>query len=513
MKKNNPKDEWKVIRFIIIVFNKIAAFFKYFIGAINKNREGKYSPFIIGMGAGLLSLILLVIMLFVPPFLGMSDDGSFSRVINPVGIYHREDTSENLYFNYYVKDYLSLAPQEKSFSNPTGLRMLVNAAKWVDEAFTRDSIFDLRFLAVFYSLLYIAAIVILIKQASKRAETFTESVAIGLAGVLIFSDVSYLAYFSSFFLEPLLFIAVLFCTGAALGLQNEKNNTFYLIVYTFFGIVITTMEKEYALTGIFLGILGVKFVFIGKSFLWKAGCFTSVLLLFLSVMVSLAYSPDSFTQSSKYHAMTRGVLLQATDPDKTLKEFGIDGSYSILTDTNANEQYPLLNPDNAALQNGFYDRYNVAEISYYYLRHPKSMIAMLDISVKAAFNIRRDYSGNYEKSAGMPKMAKSLTWSFWSNFKTNSAPKTIGFLVVMLVAVFILFRQKSVRIINYYRQRNSIPLETMLIIFFIGLSNAIVAIVNSGDAEMTQHLFLFSVSIDILIYFCFAEVLHKLRIL
>ncbi len=513
MKKNNQKDEWKVIRFIIFIFNKIAFFFKYFIGGINKNREGKYSPFIIGAGAGLLSLILVIIMLFLPPFLGMSDDGSFSRLINPVGIYHRDDTSENLYFNYYVKDYLSLVPQAGGMSNLTGPHMLVYVAKWVDKAFTHDSIFDLRFLAALYCLLYIAAIVILVKQAAKRAKTFTESVVIGLAGVLIFSDVSYITYFSSFYTEPLLFIAVLFCTGAALALQNEKHSTFYLMLYTFFGIVIITIEKEYALTGIFLGILGVKFVFIGKSFFWKASSITAVLLLFLSVMVSVTYSPDSFTQSSKYHAMTRGVLLQSTDPDKTLREFGIDGTYAILSDTNANEQYPLINPDDKALQNGFYDRYNGAEISYYYLKHPKSMLAMLDISVKAALNIRRDFSGNFEKSAGMPKMAKSLFWSFWSNFKTNSAPKTIGFLVVMLFAIVILFRQKSVRINTYYRQRNSIPLETMLIIFFIGLSNAIVTIVNSGDAEMTQHLFLFSVSIDLLIYFCFAEVLHRLRIL
>ncbi len=511
MKKN--KDEWKKTRFIFSSLSKLAAFAKKTVTGLNKNREGKYSITVIGLGAGLLALLLLVIMLFVPPFLGMSDDGSFARRINPAGIYHREDTGENLYFNYYVREYLSLAPESGFFTGLTGQRALIFAAKGLDSLFTRDSIFDLRFLALIYGLLYIPAIVLLVKQAAYRVKTFTESVVMGLAGVVIFADVSYITYFSSFYTEPLVLISIIFCTGAALALQQEKHNMFYLIVYTIFGILLTTIENKYAIAGLFLGILGVKFMFVDKRLLWRSGCIVSVLLLFLSVMFSAGYAPSAYTLSSKYNAMTRGVLLQSTDPEETLREFGIDSSYTILADTSSNEQYPLLDPENKDLKQGFYDRYNPAEIAYYYLKHPKSLVAMLDISVKAAFNIRRDFSGNFEKGAGMPKMGRSLFWSLWSSFKTNSVPKTIGFLLVLLAAIVLLFRQKAVKIIGSYRQRSSIPLEVMLVIFFIGISNAIITIVNSGDAEMIQNLFLFSVSLDIIIYFSLAEVLHRLKIL
>ncbi len=511
MKKN--KDEWKKTRFIFSSLSKLAAFSKKTVTGLNKNREGKYSITVIGLGAGLLALLLLIIMLFVPPFLGMSDDGSFARRINPAGIYHREDTGENLYFNYFVREYLSLAPESGFFAGFTGQRALIFAAKGLDGLFTRDSIFDLRFLALIYGLLYIPAIVLLVRQAAYRVKTFTESVVIGLAGVIIFADVSYITYFSSFYTEPLVLISIVFCAAAALALQQERHNMFYLIVYTVFGSVLTTIENKYAIAGLFLGILGVKLVFMNKSLLWRAGCITSVLLLFFSVMFSAAYAPSSFTLSGKYNAMTRGVLLQSTDPEKTLREFGIEGAYSILADTSSNEQYPLVDPENKDLKQGFYDRYNSAEISYYYLKHPRSLVAMLDISVKAAFNIRRDYSGNFERGAGMPKMAKSLFWSMWSGFKTNSIPKTIGFLIVLLAAIVLLFRQKSVKIIGGYRQRSSIPLEVMLVIFCIGVSNAMITIVNSGDAEMIQNLFLFSVSLDLIIYFSLAEVLHRLKIL
>lgn len=511
MRKNS--EEWKVTRLIIMSLRKLGAFSKRAVSDINKNREGKYTKSFIGAAAGLFSLLLLVVMLFVPPYLGMSDDGSFAERINQEGIYHREDTRENLYFNYYTRDYLSLAPESGFLSGMTGLRALILAAKWLDGIFTRDSIFDLRFLALLYVLLYIPAIVLLVKQAAYRAKTFTESVVIGLAGVMIFADVSYITYFSSFYTEPLVFVSVLFCIGAALALQQERHNPFYLILYTAFGIILTAVENKYAIAGLFFGILGVRFVFIDKKPLWRAGCITAVLLLFLSVMFSAAYAPTSFTQSGKYHAMTRGVLLQSTDPEKTLREFGIDSSYSILADTSGNEQYPLLNTENKDLAQGFYDKYNSAEIAYYYLRHPGALVAMLDISVKAAFNIRRDYSGNYEKTAGLPKQAKSLFWSLWSSFKSKSIPKTIGFLIVLLVAIVLLFRQKSAGSDDSYRQRSTIPLAAMLVMFFIGVSNAVITIVNSGDAEMTQNLFLFGVSLDLIIYLSFSEVLHRLKIL
>jgi len=507
------KKEWNILRFLFASISKLAAFIKRNITKLNHNRDGKYSAEAVAFGASLISLLLLIMILFVPPVLGMSDDGSFSRVMNPAGIYHREDSNENLYFNYYVKDYLSLAAEESSLPNVTGQGILVLMAKWLDWFFTRDNIFDLRFLALLYTFLYFPAVFLLIKQAVKRAVTFTESIVIGLMGIFIFADVSYITYFSSFYTEPLVFISLLFCTGAALALQQEKQNLAYVALYSIFGVILTTIEVKYAVVGLILGILGVKFIILNKELIWKICSFTAVLALFLSSMFSLRYAPASFNESSKYHAMTRGVLLQSVDPEETLTEFGIDSSYSILTDTNSNDEYPLLNPDNKDLKEGFYDNYSSPEIAYYYLKHPGSLTAMLDISVKAAFNIRRDFSGNYEKSAGMPKMAKSIFWSFWSRFKAESIPKTIGFLVVLLAAVILLFRQKTTSLVKEYNPRGAIPLETMLAIFFIGISNAVITIVNSGDAELAKHLFLFSVSLDILIYFAFAQLLHKLRIL
>lgn len=505
MEQKNSSSDWKITRFIIISIKKALTFLKKWVRKLNEKSEGKYSPAFIGWSAAAVSLLILAIILFIPPYVGMADDGSFSRTANPAGIYHKEDTRENLYFNYYVREYLSLAPAEGAGKAFTSHELFLYAAKAMDALFTGDSVFDLRYLAFLYCLFYIPAIALLVRQAAASARTFSESVVIGAAGIFVFADVSYISYFSSFYPEPILYISILYCIGAALALREGKNAFLYLAVFTLSGSMLTTAENQCALAGIFLGGLGVRFLFVRKSISWRLACGSSVMLLFISMLVSLYYIPPTYTQASKYHAMTRGVLLQSTDPVKTLKEFGIDSAYSILTDTSSYEEYPEVNPDSKALTE-FYQKYSSAEITYYYLRHPGALGAMLDLSVKAAFNMRSSFTGNYEKSAGLPKMARSLFWSMWGNFKINSAPKTIGFIFVILLAVILLFNKRS-------KEKNYMSLEIMAVIFFIAISQAIITIVNSGDAELSQHLFLFGVSIDILIYFCFCELLHRLKII
>ncbi|MHB8061971.1 MAG: glycan biosynthesis hexose transferase WsfD, partial [Ruminiclostridium sp.] len=350
MNTHNQKDDWTVTRRILLNLKKIVITLKAWIDIVNKNREGKYTPTFIGWGGALVSAILLIVMLFVPPYLGMSDDGSFAREANPVGIYHMDNTDEDLYFNYYVKEYLTFAPDGASQVSISSQRLLIYAAKAIDAIFTHDNIFDLRFLALLYGILFIPAIALLIKQAAIKAKTFSESVVIGILGVLIFADVSYITYFSSFYTKPIMYIGIMLCVGAALALQEEKHNARYLIIYTISGILLTTSENQCATIGIFLGILSVGFIFINKNALWRLGCICSVLLLFVSVMVSIYYIPSTYNQASKYHAMTRGVLLQATDPERALKEFGINSSYAVLTDTSSYDYYPFVNPDNKVLE-------------------------------------------------------------------------------------------------------------------------------------------------------------------
>lgn len=109
-------------------------------------------------------------------------------------------------------------------------------------------------------------------------------------------------------------------------------------------------------------------------------------------------------------------------------------------------------------------------------------------------------------------MAKSLFWSGWSTFKENSAPKTIGYIVILVIGIVMLYgRSYSLR--PSENRRSTVVLDTLIMVLIICMSQAVISIVNSGDAELTQHCFLMGCGIDIMTYFVLVEILHKLNIL
>lgn len=497
-------------------FTRLLNRFRELRKRVNQRMESRYSPSIIALVVTCISVILLIIMLFLPNYLGVADDGSISKVMNGVGVSYLESDVDEIYNNYFVRVYSNvLTEYQMASSNLSSHIIIVKTAVWLDNLFTHDKYFDIRFLGLIYGLLYAPALWLFVRQACVRVKRFSEGMVIGIFGVLIFADVSYITYFNSFYPEALWFIAFLYCVGAGLASQEKRSGgkDFALLMLVMAsGLILVSSRQQCAVIGIILSAYILKLMFIRKHWLWVATCvITATFLSFFSLLCMIRLEND-FDVRSKFHAMTRGVLFQSDNPTETLEEFGIDPSYEMLTDASSYDYLPFVQAENVEVLQDFYDKYTVTDITAYYVRHPGKMFAMLDVAVKAAFSIRRSYCGNYEISVGLPKQAKSLFWSGWSTFKENSAPKTIGYVIILIAGIVLLYG-KSYSLRPKEDRRSTVVLDTLIMVVFVCFSQAIIAIINSGDAELIQHCFLLGFGIDIVSYFVLAEVLHKLNIL
>lgn len=511
---DSDKPESKTVRKI----NIIVSFFKK-IGTIrnkiNHRMEGKYSAKLIALCAAGIAAVIMVIMLFLPNYLGVADDGSVSRIMNSAGVYYLSSDVQDNYNNYFVKTYSNVLygfQIRDAYINSQVL--IVKAAVLLDDLLTGDVYFDIRFLGLIYGVLYVPAIYLLIKQACTRVKKFSEGIAIGFLGVLIFADVAYITYFNSFYPEAVWYISLMYCVGAALSFQNNRTGMkdfLSLLLFVVSGIVLITSRKQTACIGILLAVFSLKLLFARKNWMWGVICTgTAVFLTFLSLSSMLQLESD-FTDVSKFHAMTRGVLFESDNPGKTLKEFGIDQSYEMLTDVSAYDYLPFVESDNEILTKDFLNQYDTKDVALYYVRHPASFLGMLDVSIKSCFGIRREYCGNYEKSVGLPQRARSIFFCAWSTFKNNTAPKTIGFLLVLVIAIIMLYyRGYSLRPTK--DRRNTVFLDMMVVLLLICISQAAITIINSGDAEMVQHCFLVSYTMDIMIFYSLSEIVHKINI-
>ena len=224
------------------------------------------------------------------------------------------------------------------------------------------------------------------------------------------------------------------------------------------------------------------------------------------------FKKSSQTVNEKYDQMTRGVLFEATDPEKALAQFGIEARYSVLTDTYSTQSYPVVLPESGALDEGFLDRYTTADVTLYYLRHPIQLLGLFEVGVRNAFFTRTDYSGNYEQSSGMPARAKALFLSIWSTFKERSAPQTAASLLLLVVA-FLFFRRKADEKLESGREAASVYTMLSVLLFAAVTVELMTVVILSGDSLLLRQSFLMGCLIDLLAIMAYTEGLHRLKII
>ena len=482
---------------------------------LNTSMRTRYSP---NRLAGIVTAVcgaLAVLILFVPNYLGMGND---SVAYEKMGIYRLaylekdlEDFggAENAFFTRVYA--LSALERGAEFSIQGAL---VSFAKALDWFFTQDRLFDIRFLAFLYLILYLPGVFLVVKAALERVKNFSESLVLAVLGGIIFSDITYVAYFNSLYPDALLFILLLYMAGCALLLHRESGaQNLYALLLGLASVGFSLAVRRGYLGGVvmaFFMLMQLRHV-AGRGD--RALYVTVTTMMLMATVISFLSVKSEFDDTGKYHAMTRGVLLQSDNPARALEGMGIDVSYSVLAEDSLYAYYPTTQLSNPLIEQEFLGRYSQSDIALYYVSHPGSLLAMWDLGVKAAVNLRRDYCGNYEYSVGMPPMSKSLMCSVWSIFKQRSAPKTIGYVLVLLIAVFLTTGKKL-----FVRRAHATRWEythfmTCVCLLTTGMADMTYVIMHSGDAQLIQYNIVLGAVLDILLYFVAAELLHHLNVL
>lgn len=134
----------------------------------DRNMCERYRPARLAAVATAVLAIGVAVQLFLPPYLGMSNDGSFDNVMRDTGLACLHPDDPDRYFNYYERVYEITGTHGEAGTTPWLLRFFVRAAIALDVFFTRDLYFDMRWLAALYVLLYLGSAFLLIKGLLTR---------------------------------------------------------------------------------------------------------------------------------------------------------------------------------------------------------------------------------------------------------------------------------------------------------------------------------------------------------
>jgi hypothetical protein len=438
------------------------------------------------------------------PLIGMADNGDYYRIMLPNGLKHEQEWEEDDFFGYFNHKYDIL-----QYYNETGgdirstQSIIINIALALDNIFTKDIKFDIRFLAIISLSVLALALYWLVEFAEKMVLNKYLKYFLALLALIIFGDIGYIAYFNSFYGEAVAYPFFLLSVSALLKFSiDSEHGKRYLFIYFISSIIFMGSKNQLSLNGILsfslLGLLIFLKIENGKKILAVS---LGILLLSLSIFMYFLID-DNIYLINKYHMMTRGVMLHEPDLETVTEEIGLNKQFSLLAETVYFDRTPVIDPKDQLLLEDFYSRYDVISVALYYLKNPGAFSKLLRFGLKNSFTVRPEVIGNYERSVGFEYGYKTNFFSFWSNFKENHVPHSANFVYFFLLICLLLsinrlieYRKKDPAGIYFYSE------FVLLFVVLTGFSQVLVSFVGAGDADLKKHLFITTVSLDILFYY------------
>ncbi|WP_208985118.1 glycan biosynthesis hexose transferase WsfD [Maledivibacter halophilus] len=465
------------------------------------------------MKPSIFAVILLIVIggyaLFFQPLIGLADNGDFFRIMAPNDLKHEEDRDVNV-FGYFtnrydkLQYYNELKGRIKSTQN-----IIIQMAIKIDDFFTRDEKFDIRFQGGICLIILALGLYWMVDIIEKMTENKKLQYFLAAMAVIIFGDIGYLAYLNSFYGESISYPFFILSIAVILKFSFEKQiKARYLFIYFISSFLFMGSKNQFAVNGILSSMLmAALLMFKIKNYKKIIAVSLSVFFLISTALMYIIID-ENISLINKYHMMTRGVMLFEPDLEEVTKKVGLYEQYALLGETIYFDSTPIIHPKDELLLRNFYSNYDLISIVMYYFRTPKAFMKIMNLGLKNSFTIRPEVLGNFKKSGNKEFGEKARYFSLWSHFKDNRIPHDPGLIIMFLILCLALCIN---RILKYRENQNSQMYyysEIVLIyVFFTGFSQILVSLIGAGDTDLKKHLFITTVTLDILFYFNFAYAL------
>lgn len=442
-----------------------------------------------GVAVGLI-ILCAIVQLAIPPLVGLANNGDFAKFAGQFSLGPGPAPDSDLMHGYYI----SRLTFQRSHYWESGFSSSALIPIWLSVkagrlAISRDW-FDMRVLAMTYLTILALAAWILLTAADRLSASGRW--ALYILAVLSLADVSYVAYFSSFYGEPATFVFGLgFVACVLLSIENPTRASFAGVA-AFFILFATAKPQNAASAALFLPF-GFR---LRRQLPERNMRIAFVVCLALSLMVvgleARRLPQKNLVEVTYYASVFSEILMHSPEAAADLRELGVEPSLSRLAGTSPFE--PRSSADEMALENGFYDRVSYLRILRFYLHHPARLWGVIDRCSKSALLVRPE-SGNFEKRSGFPRFTHSQTFDLWYQLHARILPSSgagLGFILAVWLsaAVYLHLRSRS--------QRERFHAEWFVTLLAMATVQMIVVVVcHGGFVDTSRHLFLFAMLFDV----------------
>jgi hypothetical protein len=428
---------------------------------------------------------ILTWQLFVPPIVGLADQGDFARMIGRFG-YGPADKSEPYYIAFvprkFVRDPSFRVP---GLERPESEDLFVGFAVLLNKVISHDGTLDIEVIGLVHALAFLAAFwrLLVVTTGLRWAPV------LWVGALLILTDVGYAAYWNSFYAEPsscTFFLLVLAETIAIL--RGEGASPWAYARWSLWAALFVGAKFQNFPLAILLAPLALRLGMRSQIRAVKRVCIAGAVSIVVVALVESISFPKTLAPASAYDVFFLAILPESKTPVADLAWFKLDPelvSYSGTGAWSPGTGFPEL------VQRGILGReLTPASVARFWLLHPTRIWRRAKAVLPVAFSLRPEWCGNFERAAGYYPGARSSAFDLWSQFRERVLARIGKFLIVLLllspaVAIAAWFIQPGGRL----RIECVGSLSTCCIMAFL--------IAICGDAwDNVKHLFLFNLLLD-----------------
>jgi hypothetical protein len=426
---------------------------------------------------------ILTYQLFIPPIVGLADQGDFARIIGTFG-YAPADRSATIAFvaEKYIPDPAARKPE---WEQPSSEYLFAACAILLNKIVSPDNRLDIAVIGAVHVLAFLAAFARLLLVTKQ----YRASPILWIIGLVALTDVGYAAYWNSFYAEPASCIFFLLLAAESIAIYNsDQVSPRQIVLWSLWAIFFVMAKAQNAPLGILLTLFSVRLWWWTKERVARRLAILASTLIAAATLFNIVTIPARVQWADAYNHMFLAILPESRNPPSDLKAFGLEPALAKYSGTGA------WSPGSAfhdMVESGLLGKQIThAAIVRFYLQHPARIWRHAKTLLPIAFSLRPEWCGNFERTAGRPPGARSAAFTLWSGFH-EQVLRRIGKLILILLCLSPAIAATAW--IRFPARRRHIELFALLSICC--LTAFLVAAL--GDAwDNVKHLFLFNLMLD-----------------
>jgi hypothetical protein len=414
------------------------------------------------------TLLIASYLLFVPPIVGVADQGDYLRVTARVGLTPPPGIPYRI--NSWLVTHWNIVAAQPLQTFSTG-EFPVRAAILLHKVATGATTLDIRWVSGVYLALFLGLILAVLRSARRLPAAAYFVIAAGL--VLVCTDSEYLSYFNSFLTEPAALLGVFAFVAAGLcAVTAGDPSWFHMAVIVLAAAFLAGGKAQNAVLGAFAACW-LTWLFKDKPAQRYASIAAGLALVCFSGFV-LTRAP--LPQSNLFNAIYDRVLPNSMDPPGTLAELGLKPETAAWKDLNYWD-VTIESPD-------VYPR-KVTRLTLlaFYLRHPFVDLRM----ARGALSLSNDFteSGNFPRESGAPRLTRTQAFTGYDRLRARLS--SLWFVVPLLAA--------NIAAVFIWRRPEAGLISTL------GIMAAVAFLIGAFyDTSPLRHLFTFNLLFDVLLF-------------